>query len=188
MRRLTNAENVEPLLIMFYCGMRREPGKVPLMRKHTGVCVECVNDCECGVDEYCGYDYKDGYDKDKDDWVFDFKVKVPPGITSSNTGSSSGVMDNMRKEIELHAMQFEGLPIRHTRARTYTQHESHTHNVKSQSLIAEEMKGKLSTWVRASDRVSEQASERERESARDDEARERESERERKRESERASA
>ena len=97
------------------------------MRKHTGVCVECVSDCECGVDEYCGYDYKDAYDKDKDDWVFDFKVKVPPGITSSNTGSHSGVMDNVRKKLELYAMQFEGLPIRHTRARTYTQYESHTH-------------------------------------------------------------
>jgi hypothetical protein len=129
MWRLTNAENVEPLLIMLHCGMHRGPGKVPLMRKHTGICVECVSDCECGVDEYCGYDYKDAYDKDKDDWVFDFKVKVPPGITSSNTGSHSGVMDNVRKKLELYAMQFEGLPIRHTRARTYTQYESHTHNV-----------------------------------------------------------
>ena len=109
------------MLIMLHCGMHREPGQVPLMRKHTGVCVECVNDCECGVDEYCGYDYKDGYDKDKDDWVFDFKVKVPPGITSSNTGSHSGVMDNVRKKLELYAMQFEGLPIRHTpRAHAHT--------------------------------------------------------------------
>ena len=54
---------------------------------------------------------------------------VPPGITSSNTGSHSGVMDNVRKKIELDAMQFEGLPIRHTRVRTHKQYESHTHNV-----------------------------------------------------------
>jgi len=111
------------MLIMLHGGMHRGPGKVrvPLIRKHTGVCVECVSDCECGVDEYCGYDYKDAYNKDKDDWVFDFKVKVPPGITSSNTGSHSGVMDNVRKKIELYAMQFEGLPIRHTpRAHAHT--------------------------------------------------------------------
>ena len=95
--------------------MHRGP-QVPLMSKHTGVCVECVSDCECGVDEYCGYDYKDGND-------FGFKVKVPPGITSSNKGSHSGVMDNVRKEIELYAMQFEGLPIRHTRTCSYTQCE-----------------------------------------------------------------
>ena len=114
---------------MLHCGMHRGPGKVPLVRKHTGVCVECVSDCECGVDEYCGYDYKDTYDKDKGDWVFDFKVKVPAGITSSNKASHSGVMDNVRKKIELDAMQFEGLPIRHTRARTHKQYESHTHNV-----------------------------------------------------------
>jgi len=105
---------------MLHGGMHREPGKEPQVPKHTGVCVECVSDCECGVDEYCGYDYKDTYDKDKGDWVFDFKVKVPAGITSSNKASHSGVMDNVRKKIELDAMQFEGLPIRHTRARTHS--------------------------------------------------------------------
>ncbi len=63
--RWTNAENVEPMLIMLHCGMHRGPGKVPLVRKHTGVCVECVSDCECGVDEYCGYNYKDASIKAK---------------------------------------------------------------------------------------------------------------------------
>ena len=79
------------------------------VRKHTGVCVECMSDCECDVDEYCGYDYTDTYDKDQNDWIFDFKVTVPPGITSSNQDSN---MDNVVKEIELYAKQFEGLPIR----------------------------------------------------------------------------
>ena len=130
MWRLTNAENVEPLLIMLHCGMHREPGKEPQVPKHTGVCVECVSDCECGVDEYCGYDYKDTYDKDKGDWVFDFKVKVPAGITSSNKASHSAGWTTCGKKsnwmlCSLRA-SLSGIPAR---ARTNNMNRTHTMSI-----------------------------------------------------------
>jgi len=82
-----------------------------LQTRHRGVCVECMSDCDCGVNEFCGYDYKDKYNKDKDpQWTFEYKVTIPSGITSSNEGL--GMPANVKKEIELYAKQYEGLPIR----------------------------------------------------------------------------
>jgi hypothetical protein len=41
-----------------------------------GVCVECEDDCDCGVNEYCGIDR----DKSVPDWSnYQFKVGDPTG-------------------------------------------------------------------------------------------------------------
>ena len=84
-------------------------GKLDTVNKRQGVCVECTVDCHCGVNEYCGYDYKDTYDKDTKEWSFEYQVTIPPGITSANEGN--GMTANAKRFLELHAKQFEGVPL-----------------------------------------------------------------------------
>ena len=83
--------------------------KVDKVRKYQGVCVECFDTCDCGLDEYCGYDYEDKYDEATSEWTFEHKVTVPAGITSLNEGG--GMPPNVKKELEMFAKQYEGLPI-----------------------------------------------------------------------------
>uniref|UniRef100_A0A7S0HLX9 Cellulase n=1 Tax=Hanusia phi TaxID=3032 RepID=A0A7S0HLX9_9CRYP len=63
-----------------------------------GVCVECMTDCDCPVNEYCG--------------VGEFKI---PKVTSSNAGtagtSSNEDFSRLMKQYELYGMAFEGLNI-----------------------------------------------------------------------------
>jgi hypothetical protein len=79
------------------------------VNKYQGVCVECQDNCDCGLDEYCGFDYKDQYDKKGSTWNFEYKVTVPAGITSLNEGG--GMPLNMKTQLKAHAKQLEGLPI-----------------------------------------------------------------------------
>jgi len=83
---------------------------VNMVPRRQGICVECVTDCDCSVNEFCGYDFDDSYDKDTKEWMYTYKVTIPAGITSANTGG--GMPANIKKEIELYAKQVEGLPIK----------------------------------------------------------------------------
>jgi len=74
------------------------------------MCVECVTDCDCSVNEFCGYDFDDSYNKTTREWTYTYKVNVPAGIASANNGS--GMPMSVKKEIELYAKQYEGLPIK----------------------------------------------------------------------------
>ena len=81
-----------------------------MVPKSQGMCVECVTDCDCSVNEFCGYDFDDSYDKDTNKWTYTYKVTIPAGITSANTGG--GMPAGLKKEVELYAKQVEGLPIK----------------------------------------------------------------------------
>jgi len=83
---------------------------VDMVPKSQGMCVECVTDCDCSVNEFCGYDFDDSYDKDTKEWTYTYKVTIPAGITSANTGG--GMPAGLKKEVELYAKQVEGLPIK----------------------------------------------------------------------------
>ena len=80
------------------------------VKQSQGLCVECVTDCDCSVNEFCGYDFDDSYDKDAKEWKYTYKVTIPANITSANDGG--GMPAAVKKEVELYAKQVEGLPIR----------------------------------------------------------------------------
>lgn len=87
-----------------------ELAKVDTVHRSQGMCVECVEDCDCGVNEFCGFDFDDSYEKATQEWTYTYKVKIPSGISSTNMGG--GMPANVKRDIELYAKQFEGLPIK----------------------------------------------------------------------------
>ncbi|EKX34222.1 hypothetical protein GUITHDRAFT_119569 [Guillardia theta CCMP2712] len=62
-----------------------------------GLCVQCISDCDCGVNEYCGIDNKN-------------PVVIPYNLTSNNTGT--GLTPGRKLTMMVYAKQFEGLPLR----------------------------------------------------------------------------
>ncbi|EKX32525.1 hypothetical protein GUITHDRAFT_148575 [Guillardia theta CCMP2712] len=62
-----------------------------------GLCVQCISDCDCGVNEYCGIDNKN-------------PVVIPYNLTSNNTGT--GLTPGRKLRMMVYAKQFEGLPLR----------------------------------------------------------------------------
>ena len=97
------------------------------VKQIQGMCVECVTDCDCSVNEFCGYDFDDSYDKGSKEWTYTYKVTIPANITSANDGG--GMPAAVKKEVELYAKQVEGLPIR-SKCKKYS--TSHIKGVKTQ--------------------------------------------------------
>jgi len=85
-------------------------GKVNTVSKSKGMCVECVTDCDCGVNEFCGYDFEDEYDKNTKEWTYTYKVTIPSGNMSTNV--DGGMPASVQKELELYTKQYQGLPIK----------------------------------------------------------------------------
>jgi len=94
--------------------------KIDNVRQQQGVCVACITDCDCAVHEFCGYDFDEKYEKNSNEWTYEYKVKIPSGITSTNEGG--GMPKIAKQELELYAMQYEGLPMKSTCKKYSTSH------------------------------------------------------------------
>ena len=97
-----------------------DESKIDNVRRQQGMCVACITDCDCAVHEFCGYDFDEKYKKDINEWTYEYKVKIPSGITSTNDGG--GMPKIARQELELYAKQYEGLPMKSTCKKYSTSH------------------------------------------------------------------
>jgi hypothetical protein len=77
---------------------------------HHGVCVQCINECDCPVNQFCGYDFQELYTDSQPNVKYkNFRVTIPP-VQSKNEGAGK-LSAHAKRVLAAYSKQFEGLPI-----------------------------------------------------------------------------
>lgn len=77
---------------------------------HQGVCVQCIDECDCPANQFCGYDFQELYTNSETREKFNsFRVTIPP-VRSANEGAGQ-LSAHAKRVLAAFSKQFEGLPI-----------------------------------------------------------------------------